>query len=112
MEVITEQIGDVCLALISSESLVADNTKDFKREISPLLESNAKIVLDMSQLQFVDSSGIGAILSCMKHLSVSGGELKLCSVTKQVRSIFEMVRLHWVVDMFNTKEEALRSFSE
>jgi anti-sigma B factor antagonist len=64
----------------------------------------------MQHVQFVDSAGIGAIISCLKTLSANGGDLKLCNVAKPVRGLFELVRLHRLLDILNTKEEAVRAF--
>jgi len=112
MKIISEQIGDVCVARISTTSLTASNAKDFEREIEPLVKSNDKIVMEMSEIDFIDSSGIGAILCVMKELSAKGGKLEICSISKPVRSIFELTRLHKILEIVNTKEEALRSFEQ
>lgn len=85
--------------------------QEFQNDVAEILtEPGAKVVFDMRRVQFVDSAGIGAIVCCMRELSASGGELKLCAVAKPVRSLFELVRLHRLLDIFNTKEEALRAF--
>ncbi len=71
---------------------------------------NARILLDLGQLRFVDSSGIGSIISVMKKIKSSGGELKLCSVSKTVNSVFELVKINLLVDVCETREDALESF--
>jgi anti-sigma B factor antagonist len=112
MEFKTEQIGDVTVAQVCEESLSAKNVKDFESLISDLLKPDAKIVLDMSSLKFVDSAGIGAILSCVKNKNLSKNGLRLCSVTTQVRNLFELVRVHRLLQVFNTLDEAVRSFDQ
>jgi anti-sigma B factor antagonist len=66
----------------------------------------------MSELKFVDSSGLGAILSCLRQQNASGGELKLCGMLKPVRALFELVRMHRIFDMYNTREEAIMAFRQ
>ncbi|MFH2000731.1 MAG: STAS domain-containing protein [Planctomycetota bacterium] len=110
--VCVEKIGDVVVAVIPGEELDASNMKEFKGAVESLLESNSKVVFDLSELQFVDSSGCGALLSCLRSMNASGGDLKLCSVTKQVRALFELIRMHHIFDILNTKEEAVRAFRE
>ena len=105
-----EKAGDVAIVLLSGENLDAGNEKDFKREIRPILETNKKVVLDMGRLMFVDSSGLGAILSCLRQLNSAGGDLKLCEMTKPVRTLFELVRMHRIFDIYNSRDEALRAF--
>ena len=62
-----------------------------------------KVVFDLRELRFVDSSGLGAILSCLRQLNGKGGELKLCGMTKPVRALFELVRMHKIFDIYVDK---------
>ena len=110
MPLSTERTGEVVTLVLNGETLDASNSKDFRNEVAPLLTAQAKVIFDMSQLRFVDSSGLGAILSCLRQLNGVGGDLKLCGMTKPVRALFELVRMHRVFEIFNTREEAIRSF--
>jgi anti-sigma B factor antagonist len=100
----------VAVAVIPVDELDAGNSGDLKRDIAPILESNAKVVIDLSRLRFVDSSGLGAMLSCLRQLTAKGGDLKLCGMSKQVRAAFELVRMHRIFDIFGTRDEAVRAF--
>lgn len=110
MEFRTDQKDDISVVSLPGDKLDVGNVKEFRRDISPLLSETPRVVFDMSELQFVDSSGLGAILSCLRQVNAAGGELKLASLTKPVRVLFELVRMHRVFDIFNTTEEALRAF--
>ena len=110
MEIISDKVGDVVVVELAGEYLDASLAEDLKRDIAPVLEANSKVVFDLHQLQFIDSSGIGAILSCLRRLSTKGGDLKLCAVSKPVRGAFEITRMHRIFEIFNTCEEAVRSF--
>ena len=112
MELAVEEIGDVSVITVSGENLDASNAKEFKRSVAPLLKDSSKVVLDLSQLAFVDSSGLVAILSCLRQLNASGGDIKLFGMAKPVRVLFELVRMHRIFDILNTKEEAVRAFGE
>lgn len=95
---------------VPGPSLDASNSKRFKSEIAPVLLSSHRLVVDMSEVRFVDSSGLGAILSCLRQLNERGADLKVFGLTKGVRSLFELVRMHKVVEIFNSKEEAISAF--
>ena len=110
MQVTTEVIGDAKVVSVEGQALDASNAKDFKASMAPLIVSGAKLVLDLGRLRFVDSSGLGAILSCLRQLNSMQGQLKLSGMAKPVRALFELVRMHRVFEIFNTSEEALRSF--
>ena len=110
MQLGIEQVGAVAITTIPVEELDAGNVAEFKRDIAPLLEAHAKLVLDLSRLRFVDSSGLGAFISCLRKLNAKGGDLKLCGMSKPVRGVFELVRMHRVFDILATREDAVRAF--
>jgi anti-sigma B factor antagonist len=110
MQLTSETIQNVVVITVHAEQIDASNSDDFKREIGPTLSTYSRVVLDLSEVQFMDSSGCGAILSCLKTLTGHGGDLKLARVTKPVRSVFELIRLHKICDLFDTTEAAVKAF--
>ena len=58
----------------------------------------------------MDSSGCGAILSYLRQLNTVGGDLKLCCINKPVRALFQLVRMHRIFDILNTREEAVKAY--
>jgi anti-sigma B factor antagonist len=110
MEIAVEKTGDVAVVQIPVEELDASNASELKRDIGPVLDANKKVVLDLSRLRFVDSSGLGAMLSCLRQLTGRGGDLRLAGMSKPVRALFELVRMHRIFDIYATKEEAIRAF--
>ena len=111
MTIASKSIGDVTVVEVPTEELDAGNSAEFKREVTPLLDSTTKIVFDLSRLRFVDSSGLGAFISCLRKLNAKGGDVKLCGMSKQVRGVFELVRMHRIFDIYLTKEEAVKAFA-
>jgi anti-sigma B factor antagonist len=112
MELTTETVDDVTIVVLPGEQLDAGNAKEVKRDIAAVLEPCRKVVFDLRELRFVDSSGLGAILSCLRQLNGKGGELKLCEMTKPVRALFELVRMHKIFDIYVTKADALRALRQ
>ena len=111
MAIAFDSVGDVTVAVVPMNELDASNSADFKRDVAPLLEATTKLVFDLSRLRFVDSSGLGAFISCLRNLNAKGGDVKLCGMSKQVRGVFELVRMHRIIDIYATKEEAVRAFA-
>jgi anti-sigma B factor antagonist len=68
------------------------------------------LVLDLGRVQFIDSRGCGAILSCLKHISPAGGDLKLCQVNPTVRMVFDLIRMSNICPVLGTREEAVQAF--
>lgn len=110
MDIHVDQLENIAIAEIPVEELDASNAGEMKRDMAPILNANNRVVIDLSRLQFVDSSGLGAVLSCLRQLNAKGGELKLCGMTKQVRGAFELVRMHRIFEIFPTRLEAVHAF--
>ena len=110
MEHKVEKIGDVTIVAVNLDELDASNADDFRRQMAPVLKDCRKLVLDLDRVQFVDSRGCGMILSCLKHLSTEGGDLKLCRANQPVRMIFELIRMDRICEIVDTREEAVQAF--
>ncbi len=110
MDINVDKQDKIAIAEIPVEELDASNAGELKRDMAPILEANTRLVIDLTRLRFVDSSGLGAMLSCLRHVSSKGGDLKLCGLSRQVRAAFELVRMHRIFDIFTTREEAVRAF--
>lgn len=89
------------------DNLDAGNVKDFRSSIQAIADRYDTIVLDMQRLSFVDSSGLGALLSCLRTMKGKKGQLLLFGMAKPVRALFELVRMHRIFSIHNTLEEAL-----
>ena len=110
MDVLVERAGDVLVATPIAEHLDLSNSDSFRNEVIAALTDCHKLVLDMGRVQFVDSRGCGAIISCLKHVSAAGGDLKLCDVKPGVRSVLELIRLHRICEIVDTCDQAIYSF--
>lgn len=79
---------------------------ELRRNINDVVDSGADIVLlDLQDIKFMDSSGLGALVSAMKTVKTAGGKLCLCSVKDQVRMIFELTRMDRVFESFSDRAE-------
>lgn len=97
----------IAVVAFSRDSLDASNTKTFKDDMQPVLAQYNHILLDLEALQFVDSSGLGAMLSCLRTMHDKGGHLALCGMSKPVRTLFELVRMYRIFDIYASRAEAL-----
>lgn len=111
MEIQTQTESDVLVAAPHVETLMAGNVEEFRQAMLPLLAHTKKAAIDLSHVQFMDSSGVGAILSCLRLLDSQGGKLALFGMNKAVKGVFQITRMHRIVDGYDTRDEALRAFS-
>ena len=105
----TETSGDAIVIRIPGPSLDAHSSPEFKEDIATLLDSSKQVVLDLSHVDFLDSSGLGAILTCLRRITGNGGKLALFGLQKQVRMLFELVRVHTIFKICATEQEALNT---
>lgn len=110
MKLDSKQHADILVICIVSDNLDAGNVADLRKKALPLLNDARKVVLDMSKLQFVDSAGLGSLLACLKAVRQYQGDLKLCSLTRPVKALFELMRMQKVFQVYDTLDDALRSF--
>jgi len=107
-----EEHGAVMLLVVKEERLDAHNSGDLKAQMLKLFEEGKNsLVIDLQAVRFVDSSGLGALVSGFKNASSRNGNLKLSGLQLQVKSMFELTRLHRVFEIFSDVEEALDSFT-
>lgn len=112
MKFTVEDLDGIKVVSSLPKVLDASNAMDFKADMNRIIDECSRVVFDMSNVKFIDSAGCGALITSLRRLKGSGGSLKLYDVQKQVRSVFELVRMHKVIDIFNTRQEALDSFSQ
>ncbi len=85
---------------------------DFKSKLNEIIQNGGeKTVIDLSQLEFIDSSGLGAMVSVLKKAGILG-KVKLCGVKDGVKSILELTRLDKVFPIYHSVKEAVASFQE
>jgi len=100
----------VVIIKIESKMLDVPKVSEFKETVLPLVKNQKKVLFDLKGLFFVDSSGCGAILSCIRQVNADDGEIKICNTNRRVRTLFELIRMHKIVDIYNTRQEAMDSF--
>ena len=99
----------IAVVAFTQDSLDASNAKLFREDVQPVLEKNRCVLLDLAALQFVDSSGLGALLSSLRIMNERDGSLALCNMTKPVRTLFELVRMFRVFNIYSSRYEALKA---
>ncbi len=107
----TDQRDDVIVLTATVQEMDARNAQGAKEMFRELVENGSrKIVVDLSSLSFVDSSGLGALVSVLKTARAVNGEVRLCGLSPEVRSIFQLTRLFKVFDIHEDIDAAIDSF--
>lgn len=108
---VTETSPSTAVVTFSVQNLDAGNVKAFRDAMQAITPHHDVVVLDMSALNFVDSSGLGALLSCLRAMNSKNGQLRLFGMTKPVKALFELVRMHRIFPIYNSREETLEDLT-
>ena len=110
MEINTTEIDDIPVVRLSGE-LNLYNAPQLKSHLHGMAdEGKSRIVLNLEELEHIDSSGIGVLISAMTRLKKDGGQLKLAAVSGSVRMLLNLTKLHNLFEIHETEGEAARSF--
>jgi len=94
------------------EQLNMDGAQSFLQEFQPLLECHRpRVVLDASQVRYIDSAGVEMMLHCLEEAMKRDGDLKLAALSHESEVVLELMRVARVFEAFATADEAVRSFN-
>lgn len=90
------------------DSRAADQVK---RTLTELIEaSRSKLVVDLTAVPHIDSTGLGALVAAMKQARAAGGDVRVCGLQKEVLSIFGITHLAKVIAVYSSRQEAITSW--
>jgi len=111
MNLKTEKKNDIIVINVKEERLDAHNSGELKLELQKQFAEGIKnVLIDLKDVRFIDSSGLGALVSGFKNAISHQGNLKLSALQPQVKSMFELTRLHRVFEIFASTAEALDNY--
>ena len=108
MNIKHEKSNGYLILEICEERIDAHNSTELKEIVLKLIEQGEiNIVVQLSQVRFIDSSGLGALLSGFKNAAARSGKLVLANIQSQVLSMFELTRLNRVFEIYADINDAL-----
>jgi len=103
--------GKVTVVDLSGRLTLGDASALLRKTIRGLLEDQRKLILlNLADVDYIDSSGIGELVSGFTAVKNQSGELKLLHLTKRVRDLLQITKLYTVFDVYTDEGTALRSF--
>lgn len=100
MEIVSERLGDAVVLRLGGDRLDAQVSPSVRNQIIEALDQGCKhLIVDLSKVSFIDSSGLGALISGLKNSSIRSARLVLAGVQPRVRGLFELTRLEKVFEM-------------
>jgi len=103
--------GDVTILKLSGQLVLDDGDLAFRKIIHELVDrGRTKIVVDLDKVTYIDSAGVGMVVSKLKTLRERGGDMKLLNLNVRGLRIFGITKLMFVFDTFDSEEIAVKSF--
>jgi anti-sigma B factor antagonist len=113
MQIKEQMKGDVAVIALKGKLMGGPETMAIHSKVKELIESGVnKVVIDLGKVSWMNSTGLGALMSSMTSLRNADGDLKLTHVTDKVKSLFMITKLITIFDTFDTEEEAIASFEK
>ena len=103
--------GDVTILTLAGQLVLDDGDLAFRKKIHELAErGRTKVVVDLDAVTYIDSAGIGMVVSKLKTLRERGGDMKLLNLNMRGLRVFGITKLMFVFDTFDSEEMAVKSF--
>src|SRR5512133_2774946 len=106
------QIGDVSIVDLSGRITLGDGAGIVRETVKDILKGgHKKLLLNLGDVSYIDSSGIGELVSGFTTVTNNGGRLKLVNLTKRVKDLLQITKLYTVFEVFDDAAAAVRSFT-
>ena len=108
----TRQVGDVSVVDVAGRITLGEGSSALRDTLREMVTKNQKkILLNLGEVSYIDSSGIGELVSGFTTVTNQGGQLKLLNLTKRVKDLLQITKLYTVFDVHEDEANAVRSFS-
>jgi anti-sigma B factor antagonist len=105
------EIGDVLVLNLTGPITLGPGTREFRQLITDTLETGRKnILLNMAEVYYIDSSGLGELVAAYTAATRRGGKLKLMKLTQRVQDVVQLTKVYRIFEVFDDETSAVRSF--
>jgi len=112
MKATIREVDSVVVVDISGRITLGEGCAQLREIVrGQLAKGNKKILLNLAEVSYIDSSGIGELVSAYTAVSNQGGQLKLLNLTKKVHDLLQITKLYTVFDVHDDEAKAISSFS-
>ena len=107
----TRQIGDVSVVDVAGRITLGEGSSALRDSLRDMVsKGQKKVLLNLGEVSYIDSSGIGELVSAFTTVTNGGGQLKLLNLTKRVKDLLQITKLYTVFDVHDSEVSAIRSF--
>jgi anti-sigma B factor antagonist len=112
MKIETRNVGEAKILDISGQITLGEGTKAVRDGVRSILDQGGKkIILNLAEVNYIDSSGVGELVSTHASVTSRGGELRLLNLTKRIKELLTITKLLTVFQTYEDEQKAIASFS-
>ena len=112
MQIHQRSVGDVTIIDLNGKMTLGEGDELLRDKVNSLIaQSQKKLVLNLAEVPYIDSAGLGEIVRTYTTVSRQGGVLKLLALTKRIQDLLAITKLLTIFETFDTEDEAIKSFS-
>ena len=112
MHITERSVGDVMVLDIKGKITLGEGDEQLKDKVNSLVnQGQRKMVLNLAEVPYLDSAGLGEVVRAYTTVSRQGGALKLLGLTKRITDLLSITKLLTVFETFDSENEAVKSFS-
>ena len=112
MKIVERQVGDVVVLDLHGKILIGEGDDALRDAVTRVVDGGkTKILLNLADVPYVDSAGLGEIVRCYTTVSRKNGRLKLVNLTKKIQDLLAITKLLTVFDSYDDEASALSSFN-
>jgi len=106
----SRRIGEVTVVHCSGKITLGEESAALRLHVKELMNTSRQIVLDLGQISYIDSSGLGTLVALYSSARNAGGEIKLSNLHQRARELLQVTKLLTVFEVFDRAEDAAASF--
>jgi len=113
LKITTREVNGVTVAALDGRIVLGEESNALREKVKSLVaEGKKKIVLNMNNITFIDSAGLGTLVASHHSAKAQGASLKLCHLGTKFQEVLQITKLMTIFDVYNSEAEAVGSFSK
>ncbi len=111
MNIDVKEYNDITALNVRGNMMGGPETIAIHEKVKELIDQKkSKVIIDLSNVKWMNSSGLGTMMGCLTSLKNIDGDLKLCGVTEKVKSLFMITKLITLFETYDSQDEAVKAF--
>ncbi|MCI0349671.1 MAG: STAS domain-containing protein [Acidobacteriales bacterium] len=112
LKITTRDVDGITIVMCNGRVVFGEESSELREKIKSLLANNKKIVLNLGGVSYIDSGGLGILVSLYTSARASGGNIKLANLTQRVGDLLQITKLLTVFEVYDGEQKAIDSFKQ